>query len=176
MVKKITFPIKKEDIKKLNVGESVSLSGIIFTARDVAHKFLFEKNPKEFVNKLANSAIFHCGPIVKKEGKKFSIVAAGPTTSIREEPYMGKIIKDYKIRAVIGKGGMGKKTMAACKKHGCVYLSAVGGAAVVLARAIKEVRNVYKLEFGIPEAIWEIKVKDFPAIVTMDAKGRSLHK
>ena len=88
---------------------------------------------------------------------------------------MDKIIKEYKIKAIIGKGGMGKKTLAACKRYGCVYLSAVGGAAVVLAEAIKKVRNVYKLEFGVPEAIWEIEVKDFPAVVTMDSKGRSMH-
>jgi fumarate hydratase class I len=176
MTKKIKFPINKETIKKLKAGDIVSLSGIIYTARDAAHKFLFEKKPKAFKNKLANTAIYHCGPIVRKKGKKYSIVAAGPTTSIREEPYMADIMKNFKIRVMIGKGGMGKKTSDACKKYGCVYLSAVGGAAAVLAKSIKEVRNVYKLGFGVPEAIWELEVKDFPAIVTMDSKGRSLHK
>ena len=176
MTIKLRFPIEKEEIIKLKAGDIVSLSGIIFTARDAAHKFLFEKKPKAFKNKLIGSAIYHCGPIVRKKGKKYSIVAAGPTTSIREEPYMADIIKQYKIRAMIGKGGMGKKTLEACKKHKCVYLSAVGGAAAVLAKSIKEVRNVYKLEFGVPEAIWELEVNDFPAIVTMDSKGRSLHR
>ena len=176
MVITLSFPVNKEEIKKLKVGDIVSLSGIIYTARDAVHKYFFEKEPKEFIKKLANTAIYHCGPIVKKKGKKYSIIAAGPTTSIREEPYMPKIINDYKIRAIIGKGGMGKKTLDACKKHGCVYLSAVGGAAALLAKSVKRVRNVYKLEFGIPEAIWELEVKDFPAIVTMDSKGRSLHK
>jgi fumarate hydratase class I len=176
MVVKLSFPIKKDETKKLKAGDIVSLSGIIYTARDAAHKFLFEKRPKVFKNKLADTAIYHCGPIVRKKGKKYSIVAAGPTTSIREEPYMADIIKNFKIRAMIGKGGMGKKTIEACKKHKCVYLSAVGGAAAVLAKSIKEVRNVYKLEFGVPEAIWELEVKDFPAIVTMDSKGKSLHK
>jgi len=175
-MKKLTFPITTEEIKRLKVGDIVSLSGIIYTARDAAHKYLFEKKPKEFVKRLKDTAIYHCGPILKIKGKKYSIIAAGPTTSIREEPYMWKIIKDYKIKAVIGKGGMGKKTQKACKRYGCVYLSAVGGAAVVLAKAIKKIRNVYKLEFGIPEAIWELEVKDFPAIVTIDNKGRSLHK
>jgi fumarate hydratase class I len=174
MVTKLNFPINEEEIKKLKAGDIVSLSGIIYTARDAAHKYLFEKNPKEFANKLANSAIYHCGPIVKISGRKYSIVAAGPTTSIREEPYEWKIIRDYKVRAVIGKGGMGRKTKEACRKYGCVYLSAVGGAAAILAKSVKEVRNVYKLEFGIPEAIWELKVKDFPAIVAIDSKGRSL--
>ncbi|MBW2983552.1 FumA C-terminus/TtdB family hydratase beta subunit [Candidatus Woesearchaeota archaeon] len=176
MAVKLTFPIEKEEIRKLKVGDIVSLSGIIYTARDAAHKYFFEKKPKEFVNKLADSAIYHCGPIVKKKGKKYSIVSAGPTTSIREEPYEWKIIRAYKVRAIIGKGGMGMKTQEACKKYGCIYLSAVGGAAALLAKTIKNVMNVYKLEFGMPEAIWELDVKDFPAIVTMDSKGRSLHK
>lgn len=174
MVIKLKFPVKKEAIKKLKAGDIVSLSGIIYTARDAAHKYLFEKKPKEFIKRLADTAIYHCGPIVKKKGRKYSVIAAGPTTSIREEPYMSKIIKDYKIKAVIGKGGMGEETRKACKKHGCVYLSAVGGAAALLAKSIKEIRNVYKLEFGIPEAIWEIEVKDFPAVVTIDSNGKVL--
>ena len=173
-MKKFNFPITKEEIKKLKTGDIVSLSGVIFTARDAAHKYLFEKKPKEFIKRLSNTAIYHCGPIVKKNGGKYSIIAAGPTTSIREEPYMAKIIKDYKIKAIIGKGGMGERTVAACKKYNCIYLSAVGGAAALLAKSLKEIRNVYKLEFGIPEAIWEIKVKDFPAIVTIDCNGKVL--
>jgi len=171
---KLKTPLKEEDVRKLKIGDKVELNGTIFTARDMAHKYFIE-NPSEFKEKLKNSVIYHCGPIAKKK-KEWKIIAAGPTTSIREEPYEAYIIKNYRIKAVIGKGGMGKKTLGALKKYGCVYLSVVGGAAALLANSIKKVKNVYKLEFGVPEAIWELEVKNFPAIVTMDAKGNSLHK
>ena len=104
------------------------------------------------------------------------LIAAGPTTSIREEPYQWKIIKDYGVKAIIGKGGMGEKTKQACKKYGCLYLHAVGGAGSLIAKNVKKINNVYKLkEFGMPEAIWEIEVMDLKTIVTIDAKGNSLH-
>jgi fumarate hydratase class I len=111
-----------------------------------------------------------------KQGDGWTINAAGPTTSIREEPYQGEIIKRYGVRAVIGKGGMGGKTLAAMQEHGAVYLNAIGGAAQFYARAIKTVDGVSLLEFGTPEAMWHLTVEDFPAIVTMDAHGNSLHK
>src|SRR5204863_6294472 len=122
--------------------------------------------------------IYHCGPVVlKDEGGQWRVTAAGPTTSIREEPYQGEIIGKFGVRAVIGKGGMGEKTLAACKQFGCVYLHAIGGAAQVLAECIKAVRGVYFMEkFGAPEAIWELEVENFPAVVTMDARGNSLHR
>lgn len=171
---KLKTPINEKQIRKLKIGDIIELNGTIFTARDMAHKYFIE-NPYEFKEKLKDSVIYHCGPIAKKN-KEWKIIAAGPTTSIREEPYEYDIIKNYKIKAVIGKGGMGKKTLDACEKYGCVYLSVVGGAAALLANSVKKVKNVYKLEFGIPEAIWELEVENFPAIVTMDAKGNSLHK
>ena len=123
---------------------------------------------------LQGSVLYHCGPVVLKNGH-YQIKAAGPTTSIREEPYQGEIIKRYGVRAVVGKGGMGAKTLAAMKEHGAVYLNAIGGAAQYYAKCIDEVVDVKLLEFGIPEAMWRLRVTDFPAIVTMDAHGNSLH-
>ena len=115
--------------------------------------------------------------MLKDENDEWKVVAAGPTTSIREEPYQGDIMKQFGVRGVIGKGGMADKTLAACKDHGAVYLHAIGGAAQVLAECIVRVRNVYMLEeFGSPEAIWELEVNEFPAVVTMDSHGESLHK
>lgn len=172
---KLKTPLKEEEIKKLKIGDTVELSGTIYTARDMAHKFLVEKKPKLFKKLLENSVLYHCGPIVRKKGGKWQVIAAGPTTSIREEPYEADVIKGYRIRAVIGKGGMGKKTQKALKKYGGVYLSAVGGAAVLLAKSIIKVSNVYKLEFGLPEAFWELEVKNMPLIVTMDGHGNSMH-
>ncbi|HVV00461.1 MAG TPA: fumarate hydratase C-terminal domain-containing protein, partial [Verrucomicrobiae bacterium] len=122
--------------------------------------------------------LYHCGPVVVKDERgKWKCTAAGPTTSIREEPYQWQVIRDCGLRGVIGKGGMGDRTLAACKENGCVYLHGIGGAAQVLAQCIKKVRNVYLLEkFGAPEAIWEFEVEKFPAVVTMDAHGNSLHR
>jgi fumarate hydratase class I len=128
--------------------------------------------------KLRDGILYHCGPVVvKDEQGNWKCVAAGPTTSIREEPYQWQIIRDFGLRGVIGKGGMGEKTLAACKEHGCVYFHGIGGAAQVLAQCITRVRNVYMMEqFGAPEAIWEFEVSHFPAVVTMDAQGNSLHR
>ena len=174
----LASPFTEEKIRALKVGEAVEISGVIFTGRDVVHKYLHEggKLPPE-VN-LRDGIIYHCGPVVLKDEKgEWKVTAAGPTTSIREEPYQGQIIKEFGLRAVIGKGGMGDRTLAACEEFGCVYLHAVGGAAQVLAECITKVRNVYFLkEFGSPEAIWELAVENFPAVVTMDAHGNSLHK
>lgn len=174
---KLKIPLKEEDTRKLKVGDTVQLTGTIFTARDAMHKYLIEEKPNEFKNLLENSVIYHCGPIVKKEGPEWKIISAGPTTSIREEPFEAKLIKEYKIKAIIGKGGMEEKTQVALKKFGCVYLSAVGGTAAILANSIERIKNVYLLEkFGIPEALWEFEVKDFSSIVSMDSLGNSLHK
>jgi fumarate hydratase subunit beta len=174
----IDVPFTEEKARALRVGDPVSINGIIFTGRDVVHKYLHEggKLPPE-VN-LADGIIYHCGPVViKDEQGNWKVTAAGPTTSIREEPYQWQVIRDFKVRGVIGKGGLGEKTLNACKEYGCVYLHAIGGAAQVLAECITRVRNVYFLkEFGSPEAIWELEVKNFPAVVTMDSHGRSLHK
>lgn len=174
----LTLPFTEEKIRSLKVGDAVEISGIVFTGRDVVHKYLHEggKLPPE-VN-LRDGIIYHCGPVViKDDDGNWKVTAAGPTTSIREEPYQWQIIRDFGIRGVIGKGGMGDKTLEACQQYGCVYFHAVGGAAQVLAECIRKVRSVSFLkEFGSPEAIWELEVERFPAVVTMDAHGGSRHK
>jgi fumarate hydratase class I len=149
----------------------------VYTGRDAVHKYLHEGGElPEGVN-LEGSIIYHCGPVVvKDDAGDWQVTAAGPTTSIREEPYQADIMKKFGVRGVIGKGGMGPKTLAGCAENGNVYLHAIGGAAQVLAEHITQVRNVYFLEeFGSPEAIWELKVDKFPVVVTMDSHGRSLH-
>jgi fumarate hydratase class I len=166
-------PLTEQSVRALKVGDVVMISGPMFTGRDAVHSHLM-KNPPPV--DLHGSVLYHCGPVVVKEGDTWRVTAAGPTTSIREEPYQGEIIKRYGVRAVIGKGGMGARTLAALKEHGAVYLNAVGGAAQFYARAIERVDGVSLLEFGTPEAMWHLTVKDFPAIVTMDAHGNSLHK
>jgi fumarate hydratase class I len=166
-------PFTEENVRALKMGDMVQLSGVIYTGRDAVHKFLHEGGTPPVP--LENGVIYHCGPVVIKEKGKWAVKAAGPTTSIREEPYQGPIIEKFKIRAVIGKGGMGPKTLGACANVGCVYLHAIGGAAQVLAECVTEVLGVSLEEFGSPEAIWAFRVKDFPAVVTMDAHGNSLH-
>src|SRR5438445_10822984 len=175
---KLPFPFTEEKIRALKVGDEVLISGVIHTGRDAVHKYLHEGGQLPPGVSLRDGILYHCGPVVlKQEDGSWKVTAAGPTTSIREEPYQAQIIRDFGIRGVIGKGGMGDKTVAACKEYGCVYLHAVGGAAQVLAECIKNVRNVYLLEqFGSPEAVWELEVENFPAVVTMDAHGHSLHK
>ena len=175
MQKKLQIPLSDNDVRSLKVGDNVLLSGTIYTGRDAAHKFLLS-TPDNFPVSLQNSVIYHCGPIVIKKDEKWSVTAAGPTTSARTEPYIADITKNFGVRAFIGKGGLGEKSLAAFKEYGCVYLSAVGGCAQVLAKAIKNVKNVYFYEeFGAPEAVWELEVTDFPAIVTMDAHGQTMH-
>ena len=175
---KLTTPIPEEEIRKLKVGDTVSLSGTIVTGRDEAHKLMIEEKPEFIREYLKESVIYHCGPVVKKGGDgKWSFVSAGPTTSAREEPYQADVICEYNLRGVIGKGGMGDKTAEGLKKCGAVYFHAVGGAGTLIANAVKEVKTVFKLEeFGTPEAFWVIVVEDFPLVVTMDSHGGSLHK
>ncbi len=176
MKKQLQLPLSEEDVRSLKIRDNVLLSGTLFTARDAAHKFLVS-TPEKLPVSLKDSAIYHCGPIVVKKDGEWKITAAGPTTSARTEPYVPDIIRDFGVRALIGKGGLGKKTLAACKESGCVYLSAVGGCAQVLVKAIIKVKNVYFYEeFGSPEAVWELEVKNFPAIVTMDSHGQTMHK
>jgi fumarate hydratase class I len=171
-------PLTEDAVRKLKVGDAVEITGVVFTGRDAVHKYLAKGGELPAGVSLANGIIYHCGPVVIKDANgNWKVTAAGPTTSIREEPYQGDIIKKFGVRAVIGKGGMGDRTLAACKEAGAVYLHAIGGAAQVLAEHITKVRNVYFLEkFGSPEAIWELDVVKFPAVVTMDAHGRSLHQ
>jgi len=177
-MKILNTPLTEKTIRDLHVGDQVLLNGLIFTGRDAIHKWLYEGNepPKSEVD-LQGGVIYHCGPVMMKKGSSYIATAAGPTTSSREEPYQATIIEKYGIRAVIGKGGMGAKTKDACAKFGCVYLHAVGGAAQVLAESIVKVNGVYGLEkFGSPEAIWKLQVVKFPAVVTIDAHGKSLHQ
>ena len=175
---KLTTPISEEDIRKLKVGDEVLLSGTIVTARDQAHKLMVEEKPDFIREYLKDSVIYHCGPVVKKnEDGSWSFVAAGPTTSSREEPYQADVICEYQVRGVIGKGGMGPKTAEGLKNCGAVYFHAVGGAGSLIAKRVKNVKTVFKLEeFGTPEAFWVIEVEDFPVVVTMDSHGNSLHK
>lgn len=168
------MPLSEREIKKLKIEDRIELSGTIFTARDKAHLYLLESD--ELKEKLTNGIIYHCGPIIKKGLFDYKIISAGPTTSERLSLYSPKIIKKYKIKAIIGKGGMDKKTSQAMKKHGCVYLAAIGGAGALIASAIKKVKNVYKEEFGMPEAIYELEVENMPLIVAMDAKGNSIYE
>jgi fumarate hydratase class I len=166
-------PISEAQVRSLHVGDVVLVSGAMFTGRDAVHAHLTKHAPPVDLN---GQVLYHCGPVVVKEGDGWKVVAAGPTTSIREEPYQGDIIRRYGVRAVIGKGGMGAKTLQALKEAGAVYLNAIGGAAQFYARTIEQVAGVSWLEFGSPEAMWHFQVREFPAIVTMDAHGNSLHK
>jgi fumarate hydratase class I len=166
-------PLTEEQVRSLKVGDVVLVSGRVFTGRDQVHHHLMKHEPPV---DMRGSVLYHCGPVVVKEGGGWKVTAAGPTTSIREEPYQADVIKRYGVRAVIGKGGMGAKTLAALKEAGAVYLNGIGGAAQFYARTIKSVDGVSLTEFGTPEAMWHLTVKDFPAIVTMDSHGNSLHK
>ncbi len=172
----LTIPISENEISQLNSGDFVLLNGIMITGRDVAHKYIVKNYPEEIKKYLNNGVIYHCGPVVSKVNGVWKFVAAGPTTSIREEPYEFDVIKHYGLKGVIGKGGMGEKTKNALVEHKAVYFHAVGGTAVTLANCVKKVVDVlYLEEFGVPEAMWVIEVENFPVIVTMDTKGISLH-
>lgn len=175
---KLTYPFTEQQVRALRVGDAVEISGVLFTGRDAVHKYLYKGGELPPGVDLRNAIIYHCGPVVIRDEKgAWQVMAAGPTTSIREEPYQAELIRRFNLRGIIGKGGMGEQTLAACKQYGCVYLHAIGGAAQVLAEKILRVRNVHLLEkFGAPEAIWELEVRDFPAVVTMDSHGRSLHQ
>ncbi len=175
--KHIQLPMNKINTRKLKLGDKVLISGIIVTSRDMAHRWMMEEKSDIIRPYLKDGAIYHCGPIMVRDGEKWICRAAGPTTSIREERYQSNIIQEYGIRCVIGKGGMGKRTAQALRTFSAVYLSAVGGAAVIYANSVQSVKAVYQLDaFGVPEAMWVLQVKDFPAIVTMDANGNSLHE
>jgi fumarate hydratase class I len=169
----LTTPLAEGDVCKLKVGDIVLLSGTVFTGRDAVHHYLFHGGELEAIK---GGVIYHCGPVVLKKADGYHVAAAGPTTSIREEPYQAEVIKRFGIRAVIGKGGMGAKTLRACREHGCVYLHAIGGAAQIYAQCVERVDGVHLEQFGSPEAVWQLRVKHLPAVVTMDAHGQSLHQ
>jgi fumarate hydratase class I len=168
----LTPPLTEEQVRGLRVGDVVMIDGEMYTGRDAVHAYLM-KNPPP-VN-LKGAILYHCGPVMLREGEEWTVKAAGPTTSIREEPYQADVIGRYGVRAVVGKGGMGPKTLAALKDNGAVYLNGIGGAAQFYARTVERVLGVELMEFGIPEAMWHLRVKGFVAIVTMDAHGNSLH-
>ena len=174
-MREIEYPFTGAKVRELRTGQVVSLSGRIFTGRDRLHRYLHDggKCPVE----LKDGAIYHCGPVAVYDSGAWTVRAAGPTTSIRQEQYMARIIRQHRVRAVIGKGGMGEATRKACAQYGCVYLQAVGGAAALLADTIESVDGVHFVkEFGVAEALWELRVKGLKAVVTMDTRGRSLHK
>ncbi|QYR23135.1 fumarate hydratase [Paenibacillus sp. sptzw28] len=168
----LNTPFTEEQVRSLKVGDIVIINGEMHTGRDALHKYLMDHDAPIDLN---GAVIYHCGPVMLKDEEGWHVKAAGPTTSIREEPYQGDIMKKFGIRAVIGKGGMGPKTLAALQEHGAVYLNAIGGAAQYYAECFKKVNGVDFMEFGIPEAMWHLKTEGFAAIVTMDAHGNSLH-
>lgn len=183
----INAPIDEDEIRKLRAGDLVEINGVVVTGRDMAHTFMYNRLIKNkpgcedqdvylrLKERLKGSFIYHCGPIVSKEDGHYEIIAAGPTTSIREEPYQAEIIKAFKVKGIIGKGGMGAATLRALCSCGAVYFQAVGGAGVLYASAVEKVIDVYKLSFGMPEAMWVLLLRKFPAVVTMDSQGTSLH-
>jgi fumarate hydratase class I len=175
---RLTTPITEDQVRQLKVGDEVLLNGKLVLSRDMGHKYMKENHPDWLKPILDGMVIYHCGPVVRKEPDgSWTFVAAGPTTSIREEPYQADVIDFYKVRGVIGKGGMGKKTSDGLVKTGAVYLHATGGAGALLAAQVKRVVDVHMLEeFGSPEAFWVIEVEDFPVVVTMDSHGGSLHE
>lgn len=168
----LTAPLTEEQMRALHVGDVVLISGEMFTGRDQVHAYLMKNPPPVDLN---GAVLYHCGPVMLKNGDEWQVKAAGPTTSSREEPYQAHVLRTYGVRAVVGKGGMGAKTLAALKETGAVYLNGIGGAAQYYARSVEKVLGVHLMEFGIPEAMWHLKVHNFAAIVTMDAHGNSLH-
>jgi fumarate hydratase class I len=168
----LTPPLTEAAVRALKVGDVVLIDGEMYTGRDAVHAHLMKHDPPV---DLHGAVLYHCGPVMLKEAGEWKVKAAGPTTSIREEPYQADVIGRYGVRAVIGKGGMGAKTLAALKEHGAVYLNGIGGAAQYYARAIEKVLDVHLMEFGVPEAMWHLRANHFAAIVTMDSHGNSLH-
>jgi len=174
---KFKTPISEEEIRKLRVNDVLYVSGTMFTARDQAHKRALEyfKQGKPLPLSLEGLAVFHCGPIVKKKEDRWTIVAAGPTTSTRMEIFEDEFIKNFRVRVVIGKGGMGKRTTEAMAKYGAVYGAFTGGAAILAAKAIKSVKSVEWLDLGMPEAMWILEVEEFgPLAIAIDSHGNNL--
>ena len=190
-MREITIPISPETIRELHTGDTVALTGILATGRDAVHKWMIDT----FIRKtrqpagddqevyeaikpiFKESLIYHCGPVVSGlDTGEYKFVAAGPTTSIREEPYQSEVMGHFDMRGVIGKGGMGNSTLQACQDIPAAYFRAIGGAATLIAESVEKVIGVHKLDFGVPEAIWVLQVNRFPVVVTMDSHGKSIHK
>ena len=178
-VYKLTTPVTEEEIRKLKLNDIVYLTGTIVTARDFAHKKILEHEEmgKKIPVNLDGLGVFHCGPIMKKKNGAWTVVAAGPTTSIRMEMFEEEVIRNFRVRIVIGKGGMGSKTTNAMKRYGAVYGAFTGGTALLAAQAIKKVKSVEWMDLGMPEAMWILEVEEFgPLIVTIDAHGNNSYK
>lgn len=190
-MRELTTPISDQTVRDLPVGETIELSGVVVTGRDMVHKWLVETFIKKTRKPVGDDlqvydairplfdggVIYHCGPVVAgMDTGDYRFIAAGPTTSMREEAYQADVLKHFNLKGVIGKGGMGEKTLAACHEVSSVYFNAVGGAAVLIASTVKKVLAVHKLEFGSPEAIWVIEVERLPLVVTMDAHLHNLHQ
>lgn len=174
---RLATPISEEQVRKMNVNDVLYITGTIVTARDQAHKraLQFHEEGKSLPLNLEGLAVFHCGPIVKKEREEWKIVAAGPTTSTRMDIFEDQFIKNFKTRVIIGKGGMGKRTTEAMQKYGAIYGAFTGGAAVLAARAITHVKKVEWFDLGMPEALWILEVKEFgPLTVAIDSHGNNL--
>lgn len=170
---KLDYPFTRDKVRALKVGDAVSLSGRVYTGRDKFHKYFADggKLPVDFTN----GALYHCGPVILSTKTGWRVVAAGPTTSVRENPYEPDFIAQSGVRIIIGKGGMDSRSLAAMKKYGCVYIQAVGGAAALSAAAVKKVAGVSLLDsFGAAEAVWHFDVEDFCGVVAMDSHGNSL--
>jgi fumarate hydratase subunit beta len=177
VVYRLRTPVSEEEVRKLRVNDTVYLTGTVITARDAAHKRAldYHKKGKPLPINLEGLVVFHCGPIIKKEDNRWRVVAAGPTTSVRMEPFEDELIRNFKVRVVVGKGGMGKKTVDAMKQYGAVYGAFTGGAAVLAAKAIKKVTGVEWSDLGMPEAMWSLEVEDFgPLTIAIDAHGNNL--
>lgn len=189
-MKELTIPISPAAIQELQIGDTVALTGVLATGRDAVHKWMIDTFIRKTRQPTAEdqetyqaikpifkeSLIYHCGPVVSGlDTGNYKFAAAGPTTSIREEPYQAEVMEHFGMRGVIGKGGMGGKTLQACQDLPAAYFHAIGGAATLIAESVEEVVGVYKLDFGVPEAIWVLKVKEFPVVVTMDSHGKSIH-
>ncbi len=189
-MREVTIPISDEVVRSLKVSDTIALTGLMLTGRDAVHKWMIETFVKKTQEPqtddlevyeaikpiLEGGVIYHCGPVVSGlDTGDYKFVAAGPTTSIREEPYQGDVMRHFNIKGVIGKGGMGAKTLQACHEVPGLYLHAVGGAASLIAESVEKVLGVHKMEFGVPEAIWVLQVKEFPVVVTMDSHNNSLH-
>lgn len=174
----LDMPADEDDIRHLTIGDVVHITGELITGRDEAHMRALEykEQGKELPVNFSGSALFHCGPIMQKRGDEWHLVAAGPTTSSRMNTLEPEFIESFGVRAVIGKGGMSQPTLKAMKKHGCVYLAATGGAALLAARGIASVKGVHWLDLGMPEALWVLEARGFgPLIVAMDSHGNSLY-
>jgi fumarate hydratase class I len=177
-VRQLRFPLGEADARALRAGERVELSGMLLTAREAGHRYLLEHDPPLLREVLRDGALYHCGPVVRKLKRKedWKIVAAGPSESRSLDALVPGLLARFGIRALVGMGGMGEQTREACRRHGAVYCAAVGGAASLLAGSVVKVNGVSKLDFGIPEALWELEVRHFPAVVAMDSHGESLYE